>query len=216
MILGLDDVRAAQEDERIQPGGKLPDRRRGLIDRWRQQSRIDLRTDQQAQQVHVPGKRRLLVRRVRSGAFQDLLRLAKVRARSDAALQARPVRRTLFSAFATVSSAMRSRSRVRGVGQPCRGDVRHQCEPRRASCRLGHGIAVALNVGQRSQAAEQVDLERVDPDAELIGSRRSPSLPESALALAVASTCGSCCARRIRTCPALRQRLRRRPSGPDC
>ena len=86
-------------------------------------------------------------------------------------------------------------ARVRGVGQPCRGDVRHQREPRRASCRLGREIAVALNVGQRSQAAEQVDLERVDPDAEFISGRD---------ALAVAARIGA----RPRRCVDLRQLLR--------
>ena len=153
-----------------------------------------------------------------SGAFEDLLGLAKVRARSDAALQARPGQPHALLGAGDGVLGDAQQARVRGIGQPGGGDVRDQREPRRASCRLGREIAVALAVGQRSQAAEQVDLEAVIPTPSSISGRD---------ALAVAARIGA----RARRCvdlrellraldpipaPARRRCLRRRPSGPGC
>ena len=194
LIFGLEHVRPAQQDVGIEPGGHRRDRRRSLVDRTRQQARIDRRADQQLQRVDVLRDRGPLLREIGLRLRQDLLAWSRsVRGATPPSSRMR-VSRTLFCALAAVCGDQQQ-AEVRRVVRARRWRYRATSVRRvDASAGLGREILLELGVGQRTNAAEQVELEARDAEAELI--LAAPSVRSilcrrcDASTPALASSCG--------------------------
>ena len=110
-------------------------------------------------QIHVLGERRALLGDQCLGGVEDLLRLPQVGSRRDSAFEPGAGQRDAALGIGGRVLGDLEHAGVGGIGQPGIGDVGDQREARRSAGRFGREIAVEVGLGQRADAAEQVELE---------------------------------------------------------